>query len=227
MTEEKANIAIRTVIIDDHPVVRRGIASFIEDEDEIAIIGEASDAGEGARILKEVLPDVAVIDICLGDPVSGLELIRLLNLRHSDLRVLVLSMYDDSIYAEKVRALGAMGYLQKNRGPQMIVEGIKRIFSGRTFFPDDYQHLIDNSHPYEPTEQEKLIVQSLTTRELLIFQLFGEGYESTDIAKRLALSKHTVDSHRKNIKSKLGITRNNELVRLAVQWNISHMKKPV
>ncbi len=136
-------------------------------------------------------------------------------------------MYDDAVYAERVRSLGARGYLQKNRGPHMIVEGIKKIITGRTFFPEDYKHLIENSHLSEPTEQEKQIIQSLTTRELLIFQLFGEGYESTDIARRLDLSKHTVDSHRKNIKSKLGITRNNELVRLAVQWNISTMKKPV
>lgn len=227
MTQEHAQEAIRIVIVDDHPVVRRGIASFIEDEHEIAIIGEAADAVEAASLLQEVFPDVAVIDICLGDPVNGMQLLRSLNLRVSGLKVLVLSMYDDSIYAERVRALGARGYLQKNRGPHMIVEGIKRIFGGRTFFPDDYKHLIAHSNAVEPTEQEKLIIQSLTTRELLIFQLFGEGFESNDIAKRLELSKHTVDSHRKNIKSKLGITRNNELVRLAVQWNISNMKKPV
>lgn len=227
MDEEHTRTAIRIAIIDDHPVVRRGIASFIDDEDGITIIGEAADADEALKLLKEVSVDVALIDICLGDPVNGIELLRSLNLRNSGLNVLVLSMYDDAVYAERVRALGARGYLQKNRGPHMIVEGIKKIFSGRTFFPEDYTHLIDNARLSEPTEQEKLIIQSLTTRELLIFQLFGEGYESTDIAKRLDLSKHTVDSHRKNIKSKLGITRNNELVRLAVQWNISNLKKPV
>ncbi len=227
MNKDTTYTPIRIVIIDDHPVVRRGIASFIEDEEGITIIGEAADAEEGKQLLQDVFPDVAVIDICLGDPINGIELLRSLNLRLSGLKVLVLSMYDDAVYAERVRTLGARGYLQKNRGPHMIVEGIKKIFGGRSFFPEDYKHLIENSHSSEPTEQEKQIIQSLTTRELLIFQLFGEGYESTDIAKRLELSKHTVDSHRKNIKSKLGITRNNELVRLAVQWNISTMKKPV
>jgi DNA-binding NarL/FixJ family response regulator len=227
VTDTKSKMPIRTVIVDDHPVVRRGIASFIEDEHEIQIVGEAADSDEASALLREIAVDVALIDICLGDPINGMQLLKSLNLRMSGLKVLVLSMYDDAVYAEKVRALGARGYLQKNRGPQMIVEGIKRIYAGRTFFPDDYGYLLDSSSPSEPTEQELSIIQSLTTRELVIFQLFGEGFECLDIAKRLNLSKHTVDSHRKNIKSKLGITRNNELVRLAVQWNISNLKKPV
>ncbi|MCX7679930.1 MAG: response regulator transcription factor [Spirochaetes bacterium] len=219
---------IKIAIVDDHPVVRRGITSFLGDESYIEIIGEAATAEEAIELIRNKNPDVSIIDICLGDPVNGLQLLRSLNLKFSGIKVLVLSIFEDSVYAERVRELGGRGYLQKNRGPHLIVEGIKRIYEGKTFFPDDYKYLlVESVEQTSHNEFEKHIAKALTTRELIIFQLFGEGYETNDIAKRLNLSKHTVDSHRKNIKSKLGITRNNELVRMAAQWNISNMKKPI
>jgi len=217
--------AIKVVIVDDHPVVRKGIESFIEDEDDILIVGEAANQTEALVVLEDSRPDVAVVDICLENSTNGLELLKIMRDRFPDIRVLILSMYDEMIYAERAQNLGARGYLQKNKGPKMIVDAIKAIMAGGTFFSNAAREgaAALNERPLD--EREKLIIASLTNRELEIFQLFGEGFETNDIAKRLSLSKHTVDSHRKNIKEKLKITKNNELVMIAAQWVLSNLKK--
>ena len=219
------NRKIKVVIVDDHPVVRKGIESFIEDEDEIEIVGEAPGPSEALKLVETTSPDVTVVDICLEDDASGLDLIKTLRDTFPEVKVLVLSMYDEEIYSERARSLGAKGYLQKNKGPKMIVDAIKEIMAGGTFFthgPGENEiTLVGKS----PRDRGKLIVHSLSNRELEIFQLFGQGLETNDIAARLNLSKHTVDSHRKNIKEKLKIPRNNELVMIATHWVRENLKK--
>ncbi len=217
---------IRVVIVDDHPVVRKGIESFIEDEGDFSIVGEAANVPEALIVLEEARPDVAVVDICLDNSAQGLELLKIMRDLFPGIRVLILSMYDEMIYAERAQLLGARGYLQKNKGPKMIVEAIKEIMNGGTFFsPREVgeKGTVLNNRPLD--EREKLIIASLTNRELEIFQLFGEGFETNDIARRLSLSKHTVDSHRKNIKEKLKISKNNELVMIAAQWVMNNLKQ--
>ncbi len=216
---------IKVVIVDDHPIVRKGIESFIEDEDDVEIVGEASSPGEALILVEATAPDVAVVDICLEDDASGLDLIKTLRDGFPEVKVLVLSMYDEEIYSDRARSLGAKGYLQKNKGPKMIVDAIKEIVAGGTFFthgPGENEISIADK---APRDRGKLIVHSLSNRELEIFQLFGQGLETNDIASRLNLSKHTVDSHRKNIKDKLKIPRNNELVMIATHWVSENMKK--
>lgn len=217
--------SIKVVIVDDHPVVRKGIESFIEDEDDISIVGEAANTVDAVGVIETVRPDVAVVDISLDDSSSGLDLLKILRERFPEIRVLVLSMYDEMIYAERALNLGAKGYLQKNKGPKMIVDAIKEIMAGGTFFTHTFNALVPGLSDRPLDDREVFIISELTNRELEVFQLFGEGFETNDIAKKLNLSKHTIDSHRKNIKEKLKLTKNNELVMIAAQWVLNHMKK--
>ena len=216
---------IKVVIVDDHPIVRKGIESFIEDEDDVEIVGEASAPREALMLVEKTSPDVAVVDICLEEDASGLDLIKTLRDTIPEVKVLVLSMYDEEIYSDRARSLGAKGYLQKNKGPKMIVDAIKAIVSGGSFFTHGPGESAVGLADKAPRDRGKLIVHSLSNRELEIFQLFGQGLETNDIAARLNLSKHTVDSHRKNIKDKLKIPRNNELVMIATHWVSENMKK--
>lgn len=217
--------SIKVVIVDDHPVVRKGIESFIEDEDDISIVGEAANTVDAVGVIETVRPDVAVVDISLDDSSSGLDLLKILRERFPEIRVLVLSMYDEMIYAERALNLGAKGYLQKNKGPKMIVDAIKEIMAGGTFFTHTFNASVPGLSDRPLDDREVFIISELTNRELEVFQLFGEGFETNDIAKKLNLSKHTIDSHRKNIKEKLKLTKNNELVMIAAQWVLNHMKK--
>jgi DNA-binding NarL/FixJ family response regulator len=217
--------SIKVVIVDDHPVVRKGIESFIEDEDDISIVGEAANTADAIGVIENIRPDIAVVDISLDDSSSGLDLLKVLKERFPEIRVLVLSMYDEMIYAERAFNLGARGYLQKNKGPKMIVDAIKEIMAGGTFFTHTFNSSIPGLSDRPLDDREVCIIRELTNRELEVFQLFGEGFETNDIAKKLNLSKHTIDSHRKNIKEKLKLSKNNELVMIAAQWVLNNMKK--
>ena len=209
--------SIKVVIVDDHPVVRKGIESFIEDEDGITIVGEAANTRDALSVLQSTMPDIAVVDISLSESSSGLDLIKIMRSKFPRIKVLVLSMFDEALYAERAQSLGARGYIQKNKGPKMIVDAIKEIHAGGTFF--------ENVPARPHDDQGKLVLDALSDREFEVFQLYGEGLDTVKIAQKLKLSKYTVDSHRRNIKIKLKIPNNNALVMIATQWVLDNVKK--
>lgn len=207
----------RVLIVDDHPAVREGLAYRIGGTADLCVCGEAEDVEGALRAIAESQPDVAIVDISLrgGD---GLDLIQRMQKRRQACRVLVHSMFDDAIYAARSLDAGAQGYINKREAPARVMEAIRCVLAGEIFLSAEAgQRLLERrlgrgaGAPVDPAA-------SLSNRELEVFRLIGEGRTTGQIAGCLHLSTHTIDTHRENIKAKLGLKTAAELSRLAVQW---------
>lgn len=209
--------AARIFIVDDHPVMRRGLSQIIEDIDDLETAGEARGAEEALQKMAEVNPDLVLIDVSLGDR-SGLELIKDLKVRHPDLKMLVLSMHDESLFAERAVRAGALGYVNKNEPTETVIAAMRHVLEGRIFLSDKVtnqivQRAASGGHQPVPSPIERL-----SDRELEVFQMIGEGMITKQIAAKLHLSTKTIETYRENIKTKLNLGNSSELMRHAVQW---------
>jgi DNA-binding NarL/FixJ family response regulator len=208
---------IRVVVVDDHPIVRQGIKALLADEPDIRVCGEAASAHEALEVIGRTRPHVAVVDLALKES-SGLDLIKDLQVRHPDVLALVLSMRDESFYAQRVLAAGAKGYIAKEEGTEKVIEGIRRILAGEIYVSEKLASRMIRKlvgHGPEPGESP---VQKLTDRELQVFELIGAGLPTREIARRLSISAKTVESHREHIKDKLKLGSSTELLKHAIQW---------
>jgi DNA-binding NarL/FixJ family response regulator len=205
----------KVLIVDDHPMMRDGLRQLISTEPNLEVCGEAEDAAAALTLAEECKPDLAVIDITLRTS-NGLELIKDLQIRSPNTAVLVLSMHDEALYAERVLRAGGRGYIMKQEGGKKIIEGIRQVVSGRTYVSPTISERILSS--LSGNKQNKTSVQSLTDREFEIFQLIGQGLSTTDMADKLHVSVKTIEVHRVNIKTKLAIPTAPELIRYAVRW---------
>lgn len=210
------------VIVDDHPLIRAGITALLSRQSDLQICGEAGDADEAVELITRVQPDLVILDMSLRSG-TGMDVIRRLNSapgRRADgaVRILVHSMYEDSIYAERVLEAGAMGYLNKNEDSTQLLVAIRRILSGKVYLsPAMTDHLLHHAIGHRgPAETND--VERLTDRELQVFRMIGEAIPTRRIAEQLFLSVHTVESHRENIKKKLGLSSGSELNKRAFQW---------
>lgn len=204
------------VIIDDHPLVREGVALRLSMHPEFHIVGEASTEDDGLKLIKRLKPKLAIVDISLqsGD---GLSLLSQIKSHSPNTRTLVLSGFQESLYAERSLRAGASGYLNKQESNHNLVDAVRTVLAGKRYIsPWLAERLVSLS--LGSSVQENDPVDRLTTRELEIFRKIGEGLTSGMIAENLILSKHTVDTHRENIKRKLGLQNAVELTRAAVQW---------
>jgi len=206
----------RVFLVDDHPVVRQGIRSVVDEEPDMAVCGEAESASEALRLIPERVPDVAVVDLSLKAS-SGLELIKDIRVRHPQLLVLVLSMRDEAFYAERVLRAGARGYVVKEEGCQLIVEAIRKVLKGQIYLSDHIASKMIGVYVGREKSAESPIEQ-LTDRELQVFELIGRGIPTREIAVKLHLSVKTIDAHRENIKRKMGIESATELLKQAIEW---------
>jgi DNA-binding NarL/FixJ family response regulator len=203
-------------IVDDHPLIRKGLKLIIESEPDYKVIGQAKSSEEAYPLIKKVKPGLVIVDISLPG-LSGLELIKQLLNELSDLKIMVLSRHDESIYAERVIRAGAKAYLMKHMAGDLIIEAIDHVMNGGIYVSEKMnekllQSMTDNE------DEHKYRLSKLSDRELEIFDLTGRGMTNKEIAERLFLSVKTVESYRTRIRVKLHLKNYNDLVLFASQW---------
>lgn len=202
------------VIVDDHPILRHGLAELINREPDIQVSGEADSAELALELLTKTPCDVVIVDISLPG-ISGIELVRTLKERHPDVRSLVMSMHDESLYAERALRAGAHGYIMKQEATRQIIAAIRRIREDEIYVSDKMQTRILGRLVNAQRETDDSPLSLLSDRELEVFRLIGRGLKKGEIARQIKRSVHTVEAHRANIKRKLKIKTAAELSRLA------------
>jgi len=208
----------KVLLIDDHPIVRQGLAQLIDASDDLFVCGQAEDTQQALRAVTELAPHVAVLDISLKDR-SGMDVIKEFHVIRADMPVLVLSMHDETLQAERALRAGARGYIMKQEATEKVLTAIRRVLSGDIYLSDKMatrmlHSLVDSKKASAPPSP----LQTLTNRELEIFTLIGQGIGPREIAERLTLSVKTVEAHREHIKQKLTLKSANELIRHAMQY---------
>lgn len=207
----------KIMLVDDHPMMRAGLAQFINKQPDMEIcceFGTAADAFEGRGKFD---PDLVLTDITLPDK-SGIELIKDLLASDPDLSILVVSMHDEAVYAERVLRAGARGYIMKESGGENLLAAIRQVLSGQVYVsPLISARILDNLSARKPRGSSSPI-EKLSDREFEVFQLIGQGKGTRDIAKQLHLSPKTVEAHRGHLKEKLGLKDANSLVHHAIRW---------
>jgi len=215
-------MAQQIYIIEDHPVVRRGLSSLIEPEPELAVAGGTGSAKEARHEIPEANPDLVLLDLSIEDG-SGLTLLEHLQNIQPDLPVLVVSMHDEDLYARRALEAGARGYLMKNKADSKVVEAIREVLDGNVYLSPEMTSSILSSKVGGPTTQDLSPFDILSDRELEVFMLLGEGHERREIAESLSLSPKTVDSHKDNLKRKLSLDTTAGLRRYAAVWSAADL----
>jgi DNA-binding NarL/FixJ family response regulator len=207
----------RILLVDDHPVMRAGLAQLIERQPDLTVCGEAGDPASASALLGQARPDLILTDISMPGR-SGLEFIKDLRAVHPDILILVVSMHDELIYAERVLRAGAQGYIMKEAGGGNLLAAIRQVLSGAQYVsPRMSAKILENISARRPRGSVSPI-QTLSDREFEVFQLIGQGKGTRDIATQLHISSKTVDVHRGHLKEKLGLKDAPALVRYAVRW---------
>jgi DNA-binding NarL/FixJ family response regulator len=206
------------LLVDDHPIVRRGIAELIGREADLAVCGEASTMQEAIALADKLKPDLMIVDVSL-DGNNGVELMKNMAGRMST-PVLAYSMHDESIYAERCLHAGARGYLMKQASPEVLLEAIRHVLSGKTYLSDRMSErllgkFVGSSKSKTPTASP---IDTLSDRELEVLQLLGNGQTTAQIAEQLCLSVKTVETYREHLKQKLNLADGQKLMRYAIEW---------
>lgn len=217
-TSQKARI----LLVDDHPVLRLGIAELINSEGSLEVCGEATNLADAYQAVAKLKPDLVIADISL-EGNSGIELMKELAYRWSDLPVLAYSMHDEQVYAERALRAGARGYLMKQHAPEMLLEAISQILNGRIYLskPMSDRLLGKFVGSRQPGATSESPIDRLSDRELEVLQLLGKGMTTSQIAESLCLSTKTVETYREHLKQKLSLNSGPELVRYAVEWSLT------
>jgi len=216
----KRRSPVKILIVDDHPSVREGLALRISLHSDLEVCGEAETEDEALALVKKTEPDLVLVDISLKSG-HGIELIKRIRSLDPAIKMLVISGYQESLYAERAFRAGALGYLNKQESNEKMIEAIRTVLAGERFLgPEISRRLINQA--LGASDVIKTPVEQLTDRELEVFRLIGEGLTTSAIANRLFLSTHTIDTHRENIKRKLAVGNAAELSRAAVQWRLEN-----
>ncbi len=218
VAEPYARPPARVLLVDDHPIVREGLATLINAAGDLAVCGQASGGADALQLLETCDPDVAVVDISLADR-NGVEVIRELIGRRPQLPCLALSMYDESMYAMRVLRAGGRGYVMKQEVPKKIVAAIRRVLSGQVYLSEAMATRLVN-HYVTAAPASTHPTSELSDRELEILTLLGQGKGTREIAEQLFLSPKTVEAHRERIKERLRLNNATELLRYAVQYTL-------
>jgi len=207
----------KILIVDDHPLTRRGMAQLISQEEDLSVCGEAGDADKALAIIGTLKPNLVLIDVTLpGKP--GLELIKELRAMHPEVLLLVVSMHDESLYAERALRAGARGYLMKNEGGDKLIEAIRHVLSGKVYLSESLSDQILDLFSTGRPRRNKTPMGSLTDREFEVFQFIGQGLTTREMSAQLHMSAKTVETHRLHIRAKLGLKSGPELIKYAVRW---------
>jgi DNA-binding NarL/FixJ family response regulator len=209
----------RVLIIDDHPLLRRGMATLIGSQPDFEICGEAEHARGGLQAMRETSPHIALVDITLPGT-DGLELIKLMLAEQPKLRILVVSMHDESLYALRALRAGAKGYLMKAEAIEQMVAALRKIAAGDLYITPRFSERLVFRAIQSLEDGFGSPVDRLSDRELEVLRLLGKGLGTRDIAKTLHLSVKTIETHRAHIKEKLGFKEAAEMVRFAIDWAV-------
>jgi DNA-binding NarL/FixJ family response regulator len=220
MNQSSATMKSRVLVVDDHPIVRQGLTLLINRESDLTVCGEAEDAHTAMQSLNATRPDILVVDISLNGP-DGLDLLKNVRSRHPDLPVLILSMHDESIYAERALRAGAQGYIMKQEATEKVLVALRRILSREIYVSERIANRMLHRYIGSPGASRPSSIADLTDRELEVFRLIGEGHSTRQIAEELHISVKTVESYQSHIKEKLSLRSARELVQHAIQWSIS------
>ncbi len=214
---------IRILIVDDHPIVRRGLLGMINQEPDLRVVAEAQSFHEALDAIKENELDLAIVDLTL-EGLSGLELIKQVRASHPAMAILVLSMHDEVLYAERVLRAGAKGYIMKQEGTDRLVTAIRTIMRGEIYVSERMASRMLGKFVGGKRESGGNLLDRLSDRELEVFELLGKGMGTRQVAERLCVSIKTIESHREHIKLKLQLKNASELIQHATQWVISEGK---
>lgn len=221
---EPSSNKTRVLIVDDHPMTRSGLAYLINHQPDMATCCEAQNAAEALEGVLRTKPDLVLTDFALPDK-NGLELIKDIRAVRPDLPILVISMHEESLYAERVLRAGARGYITKEEGGERLMRAIRHVLSGTIYVSDKMSAQILETFSGGPSRQQRSLVENLTDREFEIFELFGQGLSTQQIATQLSVSMKTVSAHRANMKEKLQLRTTNELIAYAARWTASQVRR--
>jgi DNA-binding NarL/FixJ family response regulator len=208
---------VKIFLVDDHPLVREWLTNLIHQQSDLVVCGESEDAPHALQEISATRPDVAIVDITLKHG-SGIELIKNLKTSHPGVAVIVLSMHDERLYAERALRAGARGYIMKRETAKKIIMAIRQVLDGKIYMSESLtaifaERFVDGRLPASGS-----LVEQLSDRELEAFQLLGKGYETRQVAEMMNVSMKTVQAHCAHIKEKLKLTNAAELLREAVRW---------
>lgn len=210
----------RVFVVDDHPIVRQGLAMLVNRQPDLIVCGEAEDAQTAMQALITAKPDILVLDISLNGP-DGLDLLKNIRTRYPDLPVLILSMHDELMYAERALRAGAQGYIMKQEATDMVLVALRRILGHEIYVSERIANRMLQHYIGNPAAARSSSIADLTDRELEVFRLIGEGHSTRRIAEELHISVKTVESYQAHIKEKLSLRSARELVQHAIQWTIN------
>jgi DNA-binding NarL/FixJ family response regulator len=211
----------RVLIVDDHPIVRQGLRAMIDAEPDLRICGEAQTEREARDAIRLLAPNAVVIDLSLEEG-DGINLVRDAHAHHPDIALLVLSMHDESIYAERLLQVGASGYIMKQAASDQLITALRAVLRGDTYLSQAMRGRVGGGR----VPEEERAPSRLSTRELQVIGMIGRGHSSREIAEALSLSVKTIESHRQSIKQKLSLANNAQLVQYALKWYGSAMSQP-
>ncbi len=216
-TEKSVGTKKRIMIVDDHPILRKGLSMLINQEPDLVVDGEAEDAQKAMELIETTAPDMVIVDISLPG-IDGVELLKMIKLRHPDLPSLVVSMHDEALFAERVLRAGARGYIMKQEAVDKVLVGIRRILAGEIFVSNRITTRIVERLFAGTQRRPSSPLDLLSDREFTVFQLIGQGFGTRKIADKLHLSVKTVESYRSHIKDKLKLESGTDLLTYAIQW---------
>jgi DNA-binding NarL/FixJ family response regulator len=208
---------IRVFLVDDHPAILVSIQDQIEETLDIEVCGTAKSSTKSFPEIEEQQPDVVVVDISLEDG-HGLDLVQNVQAQYPDIQMIVFSMYDEKVYAERAIRMGASGYLMKNEPLDELLSGIRAVNEGEVYLSDEMASRILNKVARGGSTEAGFLIDELTDRELAVFQMLGEGHSIAEIQDRLNIARKTVEAYRRRAKEKLGFDSVTELLQYAVQW---------
>lgn len=212
----------RVLIVDDHPIVRQGLALLINREADLVVCGDAEEADSALQRIETLKPHVVVVDLSLNGP-DGLDLLKSIRMHDANLPVLILSMLDELLYAERALRAGANGYIMKQEATEQVLVALRRILGGEIYLSDRMADKL--LHRFGSSTETQSPITGLTDRELEVFRLIGEGLATRQIAEQLRLSVKTVESYQAHIKDKLSLNNGRELVQRAIQWTIGEKSR--
>lgn len=214
-SSQSNHVAARILIVEDHPVVRRGLVDLINAEPDLQVVGEVDDAPEAIQLMGRTHPDLIIVDISLKRG-NGIDLLKQIRARDNHVKLLVTSVHDEGLYAERALRAGAMGYVNKAEPIQHIINAIRQVMRGRIFLSMPMvNRMLQNGRVEAPPESP---IATLSDRELQVFELISRGLTTREIAGKLLLSIKTIETHRDHIRMKLKLKNSTELIHHAVQW---------
>ncbi len=217
MNSEK-NAVTNILIVDDHPIVAKGIQQLIDREPDMKVINSAQDAESAVKAIEKNIPDLIIVDISLKGSTNGIDLIKGLKKRYPKIKTLVLSMHDENLYAERAIKAGAKGYIMKNDLTDNITKAIRIIMKGNLYLSENITSKLLNNIVNKTGDDDTSIVNTLSDREFEVFQQISNGIKTSEIAKLMNISVKTVEAHKLRIKSKLNISGSTALTKYAIEW---------